>query len=149
MTNARASADDRHIFFSAGASHLPTSALRASPRMVLFALNELRSCRKPKDPKGTTAVGRWKLREAFDHANRANRTNRARKPRKYSLRIAPIQARIALLDLFDLPAWNSLQFTFYSRQIRAVVAHDERNFWRYATAPYRRNLWISKGRCST
>ena len=83
VTNARASADDRHIFFSAGASHLPTSALRASPRMVLFALNELRSCRKPKDPKGTTAVGRWKLREAFHHANRANRTNRARKPRKY------------------------------------------------------------------
>ena len=41
--------------FSAGARRLPNSALRASPKIVRFALSELKNCRRPKDPKGTAA----------------------------------------------------------------------------------------------
>jgi len=37
--------------FSAGARRLPNSALRASPEIVLFALSELKNCRRPKQPK--------------------------------------------------------------------------------------------------
>ena len=37
--------------FSAGAWRLPNSALRASPKILLFALSELKNCRRPKRPK--------------------------------------------------------------------------------------------------
>ena len=37
--------------FSAGAWRLPNSALRASPKIFLFALSELKNCRRPKRPK--------------------------------------------------------------------------------------------------
>ena len=37
--------------FSAGAGRLLNSALRASPKILLFALSELKNCRRPKRPK--------------------------------------------------------------------------------------------------
>ena len=49
--------------FSAGAWRLPNSALRASPKILLFALSELKNCRRPKNPKGT-AAGRLNQRPA-------------------------------------------------------------------------------------
>ena len=42
--------------FSAGAGHLPNSALRASPKNVLFALSELKTAEDPKTQKAPPPV---------------------------------------------------------------------------------------------